>query len=185
MLGMTPGRVALCLLCLLAARSVAAQPATPSGGPSRSAAMYEFLLARRAEARDDLKAAQAGLERAVALDPTSAELHAELAGFFARQNKADDAVREANAALAIDAESEEAHRILGLVNAAWADGVVDGPKGGSEVAWRAAAIEHLTKVQNAPATATDLGAQLTLARQLLAAERPGDAVPILERIVSQ
>ena len=185
MLAMTPGRVALCLLCLLAARPVAAQPATPPGGTSRSAAMYEFLLARRAEARDDLKAAQAGLERAVALDPTSAELHAELAGFFARQNKAEDAVREANAALALDAESEEAHRILGLVNAAWADGVVDGPKGGSEETWRAAAIEHLTKVQNAPATATDLGAQLTLARQLLAAERPGDAVPILERIVSQ
>lgn len=185
MLRMTPGRVALCLLCLLAARPVAAQPAAPSGGSSRSAAMYEFLLARRAEARDDLKAAQAGLERAVALDPSSAELHAELAGFFARQNKADDAVREANAALAIDADSEEAHRILGLVNAAWADGVVDGPAGGSEETWRTAAIEHLTKVQNAPAIATDLGTQLTLARQLLAAERPGDAVPILERIVSQ
>lgn len=186
MLRMTPGRVALCLLCLVAARPVAAQPGvTPPGGSSRSAAMYEFLLARRAEARDDLKAAQAGLERAVALDPASAELHAELAGFFARQNKAEDAVREANAALAIDAESEEAHRILGLVNAAWADGVVDGPPSGSEETWRAAAIEHLTKVQNAPSTATDLGAQLTLARQLLAAERPGDAVPILERVVSQ
>jgi predicted Zn-dependent protease len=147
--------------------------------------MFEFLVARRAEAADDAKAAQAALERAVALDPESAELRAELAGFFARQNRATEAVTAAERALALDPDSEEAHRILGLVNAAWADGVVDGPAGGSEERWRAAAITHLQKVQNSPAMATDLGLQLTLARQLLGADRATDAVPILERIVSQ
>lgn len=190
---MTPGRAAAFLLVFSAALPAAAQPPAPAGAqapaaarrPATAAAMYEFLMARRAESENDVSAAEAGLKRAVALDPTSAELHAELAAFYARQNRAADAVREAEQALALDAESEEAHRILGLVNAAWADGVVEGPAGGSEAAWRDAAITHLQKVQAAPAVATDLGLQLTLARQLLAAERPGDAVPILERIVSQ
>lgn len=190
---MTPGRAACLLVVLVAAAPVAAQPGAPpaqapaAGGTRRAnaAAMYEFLLARRAEGRNDLAAAQAALERAVALDPQSAELHGELAGFFARQNRAADAVREAERALALDADSEEGHRILGLVYAAWADGVVEGPAGGSEAAWRETAITHLQKVQAAPAIATDLGLQLTLARQLLAAERPRDAVPILERVVSQ
>lgn len=188
MLRMTLGRAALCVLCLVAARPAAAQTpasAAPAARSPQAAAMYEFMLARRAESRDDLAGAQAALERAIALDPTSAELHAELAGFFARQNKAAEAVREADKALAIDAESEEGHRILGLVNAAWADGVVDGPAGGSEETWRAAALEHLLKIQNGPAMATDLGLQLTFARQLLGADRPAEAVPVLERIVAQ
>ena len=101
-----------------------------SPAPS-SGAMYEFLLARRAEAQDDAAAAEAALDRAVALDPSSAELRAELAGFLARQNRAADAVAAAERAVSLDADSEEGHRILGLVHAAWADGAVDGPTGGT------------------------------------------------------
>jgi len=183
--GMTPRRAACLFVVLVAAVPAAAQPPAPQTRPANAAAMYEFLLARRAEAASDARGAQAALERAIALDPQSAELHAELAGFFARQNQAVDAVREAERALALDAGSEEGHRIMGLVHAAWADGVVDGPAGGTEAGWREIAITHLMTVQSAPAVATDLGLQLTLARQLLAAERPGDAVPILERVVSQ
>ncbi|MBL8139435.1 MAG: tetratricopeptide repeat protein [Acidobacteria bacterium] len=187
---MTLGRAALALTLVVAGRPVAAQPAPAAppavaARPANAAAMFEFLLARRAEAADDAKAAEAAFQRALALDPGAAELHAELAGFYARQNRASDAVAAAEKALALDASSEEGHRILGLVNAAWADGVVDGPAGGSEEVWRTAAITHLQKVQNSPAMATDLGLQLTLARQLLGAERAADAVPILERIVSQ
>lgn len=187
---MTSGRAVLVLLLVVAGQPVSAQPvpAAPqvtATRPANAAAMFEFLLARRAEAADDAKAAEAALERAVALDPQSAELRAELAGFYARQNRAAEAVAAAEKAVALDADSEEGHRILGLVNAAWADGVVDGPAGGTEEAWRAAAITHLQKVQGSPSMATDLGLQLTLARQLLAARRAADAVPLLERIVSQ
>ncbi len=121
----------------------------------------------------------------MALDPQAAELHAELAGFHARQNHPDEALRSAQRAVALDPDSEEGHRILGLVNAAWADGAVEGPSGGSTSAWRAAAILHLTKVQGAPAMATDLGLQVTLARQLIAADQADKAVPILERVVAQ
>jgi tetratricopeptide (TPR) repeat protein len=182
---------AVCALVVVAAGRPAIAAAQPGPSPStvqrpaNAAAMYEFLLARRAEATDDLKGAEAALQRAVALDPKAAELHAELASFYARQNRAADAVSAAERAVALDADSEEGHRVLGLVNAAWADGVVDGPAGGSEAAWREAAIGHLQQIQASPAMATDLGLQMTLARQLVQVERAADAVPILERIVSQ
>ncbi len=189
MLRMTPGRAVLALLLVAVGRPVAAQPASPPPAvvarPANAAAMFEFMLARRAEAVDDVKGAEAAYRRALALDPGGADLHAELASFFARQNRASEAVTEAEKAIALDADSEEGHRILGLVNAAWADGVVEGPTGGSEASWRDAAIVHLQRVQALPAMATDLGLQLTLARQLLAAERVADAVPLLERLVSQ
>ncbi|MEP7116341.1 MAG: tetratricopeptide repeat protein, partial [Acidobacteriota bacterium] len=180
----------LALLLVVGDRSAAAQaPASPAAPavrrPTSGAAMFEFLQARRAEADDNVAAAQAALERAVALDPTAAELHAELAGFHARQNHPAEAVAEAEKAIALDPESEEGHRILGLVNAAWADGAVEGPTGGTAETWRTAAIMHLTKVQNSPAMATDVGLQLTLARLLLAADQADKAVPLLERVVAQ
>ena len=187
--------LALALLALLLAaseRPAAAQVQTPAVAPvpaarrpANAAAMYEFLLARRAEAADDVAASKSALERAVALDPQAAELQAELAAFYARQNQPAEAVAAAERAVALDADSEEGHRILGLVNAAWADGVVTGPSGGTTEIWRGAAILHLTKVQSTPAMATDLGLQVTLARQLMAADGNEKAVPILERVVAQ
>ena len=189
MQGMTLALAVLALLVVAgepgAAQEPPTAPAPAARRPANAAAMYEFLLARRAEAGDNVAAAQSALERAVALDPQAAELHAELAGFHARQNHSSEAVASAQRALALDPESEEGHRILGLVNAAWADGAVDGPSGSSTDVWRAAAIVHLTKVQSAPAMATDLGLQVTLARQLIAADQADKAVSILERVVAQ
>ncbi|HUU35124.1 MAG TPA: tetratricopeptide repeat protein, partial [Vicinamibacterales bacterium] len=182
----------LALLLAVGARPAAAQvqttappPVAAARRPANAAAMYEFLLARRAEAEDDLAGAKSALERAVKLDPQAAELHAELAAFYARQNQPAEAVAEAERAVALDADSEEGHRILGLVNAAWADGVVAGPGNGTTESWRAAAILHLTKVQSTPGMATDLGLQVTLARQLMAADDHEKAVPILEGVVAQ
>ncbi len=183
--------VCLAVMALAPASRAHAQPAAPpaAGGAAapapNSAAMYEFLLARRAEAQDDAAAAEAALGRAVALDPSSAELRAELAGFLARQNRAADAVAAAERAVSLDAESEEGHRILGLVHAAWADGAVEGPTGGTTEAWRTKAIDHLTRIQTSPTMATDLGLQMTLARQLLASGDAEKAVPLLERVAGQ
>lgn len=186
---MMPRCALIVLLVLVARHPAAAQPAgdppPARSKPTSAAAMYEFLVSRQAEAKDDAAGAEAALKRAIAIDPQSADLQAELASFYTRQNRAVDAVAAAEKALTLDASSEEAHRVLGLVNAAWADGVVDGPAGGSEETWRAAAIDHLQKIQGTPTMATDLGLQMTFARELVAVERAADAVPILERIVSQ
>jgi len=119
---MLPARAVVVLLVVTTAAPLAGaqtpdSPPRAAARPASSGAMYEFLVARRAEARDDVAAAEAALERAVALDPSSAELRAELAGFFARQNRAGDAVAAAERAVSLDADSEEGHRILGLVHA--------------------------------------------------------------------
>ncbi len=50
---------------------------------------------------------------------------------------------------------------------------------------RSSAIDHLTKILETPAVATDLNLQLTLARLLLRSGRADRAVPVLENIVSQ
>ncbi|MGD9903223.1 MAG: tetratricopeptide repeat protein [Vicinamibacterales bacterium] len=190
---MLSARAVLVVWTLVAAPwPAASQPASPTptaaqlaARPANAAAMYEFLLARRAEAADDLAAAEAALQRAVTLDPTSAELRAEQAGFFARQNRAADAVAAAERAIGLDASSEEGHRILGLVYAAWADGAVAGPKGGTTGEWRDKAIGHLTRIQASPTMVSDLGLQMTLARQLLASGDAARAVPLLERVAGQ
>ena len=65
-------------------------------------AYYPFLIARHLEAEGDSQGAQQELERAVAADPRSAEVRAELAGFFLRRENWDGADRVAREALAIE-----------------------------------------------------------------------------------
>jgi tetratricopeptide (TPR) repeat protein len=161
--------------------------AQPSAAPadSRGQAYFEFLLARRLEAQGDAAGALEALKRALTLDPKSAELYAELGGYYARQDKASEAVEAAERALTLDANNSEAHRMLGLVFAAWSDGSVPLPPGRTQAQVRSAAIEHLTKILETPAVATDLNLQLTLARLHLRAGNGARAIPILENIVSQ
>ncbi len=148
-------------------------------------AYFEFLQARRLEGQGDLAGALDALKRAQAHDPASAEVLAELAGYYARQNKGAEAVAAGEKALAIDGKNIEAHRVLGLVFAAWSDGGVAPPPGRSVAQLRGQAIDHLSAIIDAPSTATDLSLQLTLGRLHLRSGRADRAVPVLERIVSQ
>src|SRR5262245_34306776 len=137
-------RSAVFVVLLVASSGVASAQQTPPPTDTRAQAYFEFLLARRLDAAGDTDGAESALNRAIALDPKSAELHAELAGFYARQNKANEAVEAAEKALTLDANNVEAHRMLGLVFAAWADGGAPAPPGRSPTQLRAQAIEHLT-----------------------------------------
>ena len=83
--------VVIVALVLSGAAEVFAQPAAAPADP-KGQAYFEFLLARRLESQGDTDGAQQALQRALTLDPKSAELNAELAGFYARQNKANEAV---------------------------------------------------------------------------------------------
>ena len=153
---------------------------------ARSQAYFEFMLARRLESQGNETGALEALKRAIALDPKSAELQAELAGFHARQNNGEEAVTAAERALTLDANNVEAHRMLGLVFAAWAEapgGQV--PAGRTATQLRTQAIEHLSKIAETPAVSTDLNLQLTLARLHMRAGNAERAVPLLENIVSQ
>lgn len=160
-------------------------PAAPTAGPPKAQASFEFLLARRLESQGDTAGALEALKRAQALDPQSAEILAETAGLFARQNKGPEAMEAAERALKIDPRNSEANRLLGLLFAAWSDGGVPPPPGRTTAQLREAAIDHLTRILDTPAVATDLNLQLTLARLQFRAGRADRAVPILENIVAQ
>src|SRR5919106_5501881 len=98
-------------------RPVAAQqPANPSAPQDPS---YYFLLGRYLERKGQIDAAIDAQKQAIALAPDSAELRAELAGLYARQDRAVEALDAAEAALKLDAANREANRILGSIYAAF------------------------------------------------------------------
>ena len=108
------------------------------------------MLARRLEADGDVKGAAAALDRAQKLDPASAELLAERAALHARQNEGEEARGAAERALALDPDNAEAHRILGLVYSAWADGAGTPPPGSTPASLREQAIQHLQAIRGTP-----------------------------------
>src|SRR5512137_2248383 len=84
-------------------------------------AYAEFVLARQREDQGDVDGALAALQRAMKLDPKSADLPAELAGLYARQSRVREAIEAANAALAINPGHGEANRVLGSIYASFAE----------------------------------------------------------------
>jgi tetratricopeptide (TPR) repeat protein len=162
-----------------------ARQAAPAAAPISAQAYYEFMLARHLENKGDERGALDALKRAQTADPKSAEIKAELAGLYARQNKANEAVEMAEQALELNPESIEANRILGLVFAAWSDGAITPPAGRTQSQLRRDAITHLTRIIDTPAVATDLSLQVTLGRLHMRAGEPAKAIPVLEVVVSQ
>jgi tetratricopeptide (TPR) repeat protein len=171
-------------LSAVEAPSSAQTPATVASAPPSAQAYYEFMMARRLESDGDVKGALAALERAQSLDPQSADVHAERAGLHARQNQGEEARGAAERALAIDPGNVEAHRVLGLVFAAWADSGVR-VAGETPTSLRQKAITHLSAIRTSPAMGTDLGLQLAYGRQLLRGGQTDEAATVLEGLVSQ
>ena len=91
------------------------KPAAPAKVDPVAQAYDQFLLAHRLKDEDDADGAMAAYKRAMALDPKSATIVAELADLHMRQNRAADAITTAEQALKIDPESRDAHRVLGTV----------------------------------------------------------------------
>ncbi len=172
----------LAILCL--ASPLFAQAPTPAPPPPPEA-YYEFLMGHRLDTAGDAAGALAALERARKADPNSAEILAELAGFYAKQNKAEEAVATAHQALKIDPNNVEAHHMLALVYTAWSDGVVQPPAGQTPERSRQQALDHLTAIQSSPVMATDPNLQMSFGRLQIRAGRAAQAVPVLERVAAQ
>ncbi|MGH9386895.1 MAG: tetratricopeptide repeat protein [Vicinamibacterales bacterium] len=179
-------RLGCVLAGLLLASPLHAQTPTAPNAPTPSAdAYYEFLMGHRLDNAGDAAGALAALERAKKADPNSAEILAEVAGFYAKRNKAEDAVVAANQALALDPNNVEAHHMLGLVYSAWSEGVVTPPAGQTPEKLRQQAIDHLSAIQSSPIMASDPNLQMSLGRLQLRAGRASLAVPILEKVAAQ
>jgi tetratricopeptide (TPR) repeat protein len=144
-------------------------------------ATYYFLLGRYLEGGGKIDDAIAALRRAIALDPRSAEPRAELAGLYARQDKAAEALAAAADALTVDPKNQEANRILGSVLAAFAE-QHQAARPGDDVAGYAKRAMTALEIARGDGTA-DLSIDLALARLYLEADRPADAIPLLRRIV--
>jgi tetratricopeptide (TPR) repeat protein len=179
------------LLCLALPNAGPAQRPAAGAQPPASVdqwnetadASYYFLLARFYEGEGKVDDAVAALKQAIAVDPKSAEVRAELAALYARQDRAREAVEAAEQALTIDPKNREANRILGSVLAATADQKKVLRPGDDPASYPNKAIAALEIARGEGGG--DLSIDLSLARLYLDHNRPGDAVPLLRRIVDE
>jgi tetratricopeptide (TPR) repeat protein len=183
MLAMIPASAVLCLALAQASPDVPAPRAVhPAGSESSAGAYYQFILGRHFESDGDIDRAMAAYREAARLDPRSAEIRAELAGFFARQGRVDDASREARAALALNPANHEANRILGSILASLAE-----PGDAGEVSDRTLgdAISHLERGRRADGTDADPSLDLLLARLYVRGGRHDTAIALLQDLLAR
>lgn len=171
---------AVLLSLTLAPGALLAAQSPPAPGGDGTAAFY-FLLARHLESSGQVDEAIAALKKAGELEPGAAEIHAEMAGLFARQNRAVEAVAAAEAALTRDPANREANRILGSVYAALTEQRQPLRPGDNPATYAARAVTALEKARRDGQM--DVGIELMLGRLYLQANDYSKAVVALRRVV--
>jgi tetratricopeptide (TPR) repeat protein len=157
-------------------------PAAPAV-PAKSEAYYQFILGRDLEAEGDIDGAIKAYHEAAKLDPKSAEVVAELAGLYARENKIREATDTAQAALKIDAANVNAHRVLGIIYASMArtdEGT--GPLDAEAASLASQAAEHLEAARQG-SEVPNPGLDLMLARIYIRAGSRDKAIALLGHMV--
>jgi tetratricopeptide (TPR) repeat protein len=170
------GRVVLAALIVASAISATAAAQNPS-------AYFEFLMARRLEGQGDHAGALAALERAAAADPSSAEVRAEIASFQLRRNRRADAEQAARAALKLDDDNLEAHRVLGLLFAANVDAMTPRTAPAQFEAAAREAIQHLERVTRDPSAGIEI--YFSLGRLYLRTGEAEKSIDALNKVLSQ
>lgn len=151
--------------------------ATQEASGQSSEAYLAYLRGHRLEGQGDVEKALEAYKQAAKLDPSAAEPRAALAELYVRENQAKEALTEAQAALAIDNNSADAHWVLGIIFAASAEGRVDlDSKVPAEEA-AAKAIEHFETAL--PARGYDYSILMSLGRLYL---KQGDNTRAIERL---
>jgi predicted Zn-dependent protease len=160
-------RRVLLLSALLLAALTAPAAAVPE--PDFIESRRVFLAARSAVADGRYQEALDLYRKALALVPNDAIVHLEYAQLLRDLNVADEASREAREAVRLDPNLPEARRLLGALELAAAE---------KDPSRLPAAIEQLSAARRlAP---NDVASAVSLARALLAAERPKEAAAVLD-----
>jgi tetratricopeptide (TPR) repeat protein len=169
------------LVLLLAALALPASSFAQAAPPTGAAgAGYYFLLGRYYESAGDIDKAIASHKQAMTLAPGSAELRAELAGMYARQDRGVEAVDAAEDALKVDPQNREANRIVGSIYAALADQRRPLRPGESPQLYVPRAIAALERARQDGSA--DMGLDLTLGRLYLQTEAYDKALPLLKGV---
>lgn len=172
---MRPFPPVLPVLILVGATAAAAQTAPPPAD-----AAYYFLAGRHHESVGDVDKAIQAHKQALALAPRSAEIRAELAGVYARQNRAADAIAMAEEALEQDPQNREANRIAGSIYAALAEGRRPLKAGDDPASYVPRAVAALERAR--AAGGSDIGLDLALGRLYLQSRSFEKAIPLLRRV---
>ncbi|MEO8260293.1 MAG: tetratricopeptide repeat protein [Acidobacteriota bacterium] len=167
------------------------RPASPPPAAAASAvadAYDQYLLGLRLERDDNVEGAIAAFKRAVALDPTAAEVSAELSALYMRQNRVAEAMTAAEQALKVAPDNLEAHRVLGTIYAALSE--ADTRTGRGTAAARsdenaAKAIDHLEQAGRRPAGEPDPNLLANLARLYVRTGAYTKAIPMLRGLVDR
>ncbi len=154
-------------------------PAPPVTPAATGDAYFLFIQGRMLEGRGDVAGAIAAYRQAIALVPAAADVLAELAGLYARDGRATEALTEAEAALKIDAANHEAHRILGLVRAALAD---NAPSTADRDRLVTQAIGHLE--QALAGGRRDPGVEISLGRLYVRTSQHAKAIAMLRAFLN-
>jgi tetratricopeptide (TPR) repeat protein len=165
-------------------RRPATPPAPARPAPDRTAEAYEQFLQAHLLQDEDADAAIAAYRRAMTLDPASADIPADLAELYMRENKPQDAIQAAEQALRVSPENRDAHRVLGTVYASLAGRPGRAPRD-SQQQNVANAIRHLEQAFDPPMSAADANLRAMLARLYIANESYDKAIPVLADLVKQ
>ena len=157
-------------------------PAVPAASQT-SSAYFEFLMARRLEGLGDNDGALAALERAAGADPMSAEVRAEIASFQLRRNRRNEAEQSAVAALKLDDNNIEAHRVLGLLYAANTDALNARTSPEQFETTARQAISHLERVAVEPTAGIEI--LFSLGRLYLVTGAAPKAIDAFNRVLIQ
>ena len=171
--------LAVLVPCVAFAATAASQTSEPE---DLAEAYYQFLLGRHFDGQDETDKAIDAYRTAVRLDPAAADVLVDLAELFARRGRSNEAIEAAQAALVIDEDHREAHRMLGLVLVALAERA--GQRGGpttseSQRQYASDAISHLERADQAD----DPRLQVTLARLYLNTGAGEQAIALLSRVL--
>jgi predicted Zn-dependent protease len=130
----------------------------------------------------------AAYKRAMELDPSAADIPAELAGLYLRQNKAQEAMATAQQALKLAPTNREANRVLGVVYAALSESGSDNaartPDAKSD-ANLAKAIQYLEAAIDRLGGEADPNVRATLSRLYVRSGAYEKAIPLLTDLVNQ